>query len=154
MKTKALNNFISSNAKALVVAIALLGTQVAMAEGFTTKPTADTTAPAISSLKMEEIKGTSATISWITDEITNTHIRIFKEGTLDKVKGDLEYESNHTVVLTKLEPLTSYDITVTSTDLSKNSTTTELTFETVEDVPEPPETNTDFIPAVIMYLLN
>ncbi len=159
MKTKTTKHFIVSTSKHLVLASALVLVPVVFADSFTTASTEDKIAPVISSLKTDVIKGKSATISWHTSEITNTHISITQEGGSDvKVRGDLEYASSHSKVLTKLEPLTSYDVTVKSTDLAKNSTSTTFTFETAEDVVTSPpgdgDNNTSFMPAVIMYLLN
>ena len=139
MKTNTLiKNFISSS-KHFALVSALLGTSL-YAAGFTTAPTADTTAPVISSLQSDLNSSTQVMLTWSTNEITNSHLSLSKDGATNiKVRGSLEYLTNHSVVLTKLEPLTTYVVTVKSTDLAQNSTSATLHFGTGSDNTGPGE---------------
>ncbi len=140
MKTKTfIKNFISSS-KIFTLVTALLGTELLSAAGFTTASIADTTAPVIFSLRSDVNSSTRVIITWQTNEITNAHISLSKDGSTNvKVRGDLEYALEHSMVLTKLDPSTTYVITIKSTDLVKNSSTSTLYFGTSSTLQGPDE---------------
>ncbi len=123
-----------------ILTAALLTTQMLSAAGFTTTQTADTTVPVISSLQSDVNSSTTVLISWNTNEITNSHVSISQDGTSNiRVRGDLEYASDHSIMLTKLEPSSTYVVTVKSADTAKNSSTATLHFGTSSDEQGPDE---------------
>ncbi len=87
----------------------------------------DTTAPEISSVSTGSITGESVTITWKTDEDTNSLVRYgITNGELTNIAGDgliaitTDYDTAHTVVINNLTPGTKYYYTVFSYDAAGN----------------------------------
>jgi len=75
------------------------------------------------------------TISWTTDEPSDSQIDYRVAGDpLTAVVPDLVTE--HSVTLTNLAPMTTYELTVQSTDLSANGPTTAVITGTTDDLPD------------------
>ena len=119
------------------------------ATGFTTASIHDTTAPIISQVEVLDIIGTKATVKWKTNEIANSHIKFSNQS-----RGDLEYETDHQMVLTRLQPSTDYTVSIISTDLAGNQTTTATSFTTANSDPKTSGEDIINIVPIIMYLLH
>ena len=107
--------------------------EVGSTTGITTDAAQDTTAPQIS-VGPEIVAVTSdyALLHWVTNEASNSFIQYgYSGGQLDQLKGELEYATDHLVVLTNLSANTNYDVQVKATDLAGNQVTSSvLTFVT------------------------
>lgn len=99
----------------------------------TTAATPDTTAPAISNVQVIDITETSAVVIWTTDERGTSAVSYgTASGVLDHTKADVSAVTVHRLSLTGLLDGTTYYLTVSSTDASGNtSTSEEITFKTV-----------------------
>lgn len=94
----------------------------------------DTTAPIISNIVVSA-QGTSATISWSTDEQTNGKIDYGLNTGYGSSKLDANTTTSHTVTLTGLSESTTYNYRISSTDSANNSTaSSNLTFKTGREV--------------------
>ena len=103
----------------------------AQATGFTTSSENDTTSPIISNLMMSKIGSSMAIINWETDEASDSQIKYKSLDSSDQtVRGDTSFKLNHNMVLTNLNPETSYQVTIISTDASGNTSTSNLSFTT------------------------
>jgi len=95
--------------------------------GTTTPPTADTTAPIVSSLNVSSIASTSANVSWTTNENatgkvyfgTSTPITFGSESSVSTVSG-----MSHTANLTGLMASTTYYYAIQAKDAANNTATT------------------------------
>jgi hypothetical protein len=101
-------------------------------DGFTT--VGDEAGPQVSELQVVEIDGTSAVVSWTTDEPATSSVSWRKQGnTLWQSVESGGETTAHALQVTGLEPQTTYEFHVSSTDGSGNTTTTEDdTFQTTE----------------------
>jgi hypothetical protein len=91
--------------------------------GFSTNAAADTTEPLITA-GPEIVESTSDYIllRWITDEATNSRVEFgLSGGLLEHVVGDINYGTEHLMVLPNLMPNTAYDVQVFSVDVAGNS---------------------------------
>lgn len=96
---------------------------------FTTEPP-DTTPPIISNINVLTTENT-ATITWLTDEGATSLIDYGLTPAYDTTVSDNELVKQHTIELTNLTPLTTYNFRITSADYSNNTaTTTNLVFTT------------------------
>lgn len=94
--------------------------------------TPDTTAPQITDVKVSDIKGTSAKISWTTNEKANSVVEYGNSETYGQTKSDSALVTAHAVTLTGLKEKTEYHFRVKSTDGAANSTTSnDATFKTI-----------------------
>lgn len=119
------------NLKVIICLISFLYVARTYSSNFSTTSTEDTTPPVISNLKVNSIQSTKAIISWDTNEVADTNVSFNVIGSNEKkVSGNLNYSLNHTLVLTKLTPLTNYVIIVSSTDTSGNSTSSSINLGT------------------------
>lgn len=86
--------------------------------------TTDCLGPTIANVQVTNITGTSATITWTTNEEANS---VVTYGTSIPPTSPLEdlsnYVTSHSMTLTNLTPCTTYYFSVTSTDRYGNSTT-------------------------------
>ena len=87
----------------------------------------DTTAPTISNVKVGNITGESVTITWDTDENSNSLARYGLDSNYGNMAGDdtinldtTNYSKSHSVIIHGLIPATQYDYTVISSDSSGN----------------------------------
>ena len=128
----------SSTETASVLSFAVMTASNSTGNTFTTSDTADTTAPIISNLTAVDIQSNYAVVNWDTDEIADSQVAFsISDSNETKVTGDLEFTSSHSIVLTKLEPSTTYEITVKSTDVAKNGSSAILTFTTLVSNQDP-----------------
>jgi hypothetical protein len=83
----------------------------------------DTTPPAISQVEVRLVSGLSAIITWQTDEIASTQVKLgTASGNYTIEVSQPEYVLNHSITITGLERNTNYFFIVTSTDPSGNQT--------------------------------
>jgi hypothetical protein len=119
------------NIKVIICLISFLHVARTYSSNFSTTSTDDTIPPIISNLKISSIQSTKAIISWDTDEVADTSVSFNVVGSNEKkISGNLNYSLNHTLVLTKLTPLTNYVIIVSSTDTSGNTSSASINLGT------------------------
>lgn len=82
---------------------------------------ADTTAPVISDVQVEQVDNTTVRVSWTTDEFATSTVRYGTETDVypDQVSEGL-YVKVHEVLVTNLTPETAYYFVAGSTDVSGN----------------------------------
>ena len=91
---------------------------------FSTPPSPDTGRPLISNAPTVEAKSTMATVSWVTDKLSDSKVSYGAGSSSTELlqsSGDVSFAKNHKVVLANLTPSTVYQVRVTSTDLSGNT---------------------------------
>jgi len=99
-------------------------------------PVVDTTAPVISAINVTVTSGTTADISWNTDEPATTQLDYGLTTAYELgVAGDLVLRTAHSVSLTGLTPDTLHHFRITATDASNNTATSADTTFTPVDVP-------------------
>lgn len=93
----------------------------------------DTVAPAISNAQAQRIASTKATISWNTDEASNSLVRYgTSPGVYTDSVSDSSYVTSHGMSISGLSPDTTYYYVVSGSDQSGNSvTSTECQFKTL-----------------------
>ncbi|MDH5517652.1 MAG: hypothetical protein OEY36_07510 [Gammaproteobacteria bacterium] len=96
--------------------------------GITTDAVADTTAPDIViQPELVAVAANYAIIRWQTGESSNAVIQYgHSGGTLDHLKAELEYASDHLIVVTNLLSSSSYDLRVIASDLAANKSNSQL----------------------------
>ena len=82
--------------------------------------TKDVTAPLIASLVIKDIKATSATIAWTTDEEADSLVKYGVTMKYGGLGGSEELSSDHVVTVSGLNPQTAYNFKVTSADARGN----------------------------------
>jgi hypothetical protein len=88
-------------------------------------PPADETPPEITGVQATSVDGTSALITWTTDEPADSHVLYRKQGhEIFRTAMDSAEVTEHAVQLTGLEPETGYEFHVSSTDAAGNTATT------------------------------
>ena len=105
----------------------------------------DTVPPAISDVAMSDLSDTGVTISWITDEASDSKVEFWSDGSTQSVV-DSERLVDHEVSLTGLTPATTYQYRLRCMDEAGNLalhdgdtfTTEEEPVATPEPVPETP----------------
>ena len=89
---------------------------------FATPPSPDTGLPLIANAPTVVAKSTMATVSWVTDKLSDSKVNYgLANGELLQASGDVSFAKNHKVVLANLTPDTAYQVRVTSTDPSGNT---------------------------------
>jgi len=83
----------------------------------------DTTPPVITSVSVSSIGSSQATISWITNEKSDSIVNYGVSVQLGDVKQDSSYVKNHEIIITNLEPDTIYYFEAVSYDISGNIAT-------------------------------
>lgn len=99
--------------------------------------TLDTTAPVISNVQAINVTGTTATITWDTDEDADSLVEydIVTGPPYANSESSAVLTNAHSIDLTGLTPNTVYRFRVTSEDASSNtSTSVELSFQTLDTV--------------------
>jgi hypothetical protein len=87
-----------------------------------TTPAVDSRAPKITSARVTPLPGGIATLRWTTNEPSTAQVRIGTSKTdLEPVAGAEELATDHALVLTGLDPGTTYLINGVSTDAAGNS---------------------------------
>ena len=96
--------------------------------GFSTNAEADTTAPLITTAPVVVAKTSEyVLIRWVTDEAANSRVEFgLSGGALDHVVGDIEYSTEHLMVLPNVTSNTSYDFKVYSVDVAGNSVASNI----------------------------
>jgi hypothetical protein len=123
------------------------GPTVSSELSFKTDPTPDTTPPTISNVQVTSITQTTATISWTTNEPSNSEVQYDTArrpwGSYSWGENDNSLVTSHSIALTGLEADTTYYFRVGSTDGSGNgpTTSTQISF-TTEASPVPPSSPT------------
>jgi len=98
---------------------------------FTTDNGPDVSAPQISNLVVQSLSGTTARVTWTTDEPGNSQVRydtdsaVWQNYAFSENDGGLT--TDHSVTLTGLSPATLYYVRVSSTDASGNNLDTSGT---------------------------
>ena len=110
--------------------------------------------PVISDIATSDITDTSATITWTTDEASDSEVNYGISTALGTIESDLTMVSMHSVTLTGLAPETTYYYEVESTDSSVNTETDDnndvyYTFTTTTS-DTPPPTNEMYIASIEM----
>ena len=80
----------------------------------------DITPPLIASLVIKDIKATSATIAWGTDEAADSLVKYGVTMKYGGLGGSEELSSDHVVTVSGLNPQTAYNFKVTSADVRGN----------------------------------
>ncbi|MGA2264193.1 MAG: fibronectin type III domain-containing protein, partial [Acidobacteriota bacterium] len=99
--------------------------------------TVDTTPPTISAVASSNITGTSATITWTTNEASNSQVEFGTTVAYGSATAlDAGMVTSHTMSLTGLSSGTTYHFRVKSRDASGNlATSGDFTFTTVDTTP-------------------
>ena len=94
----------------------------------------DTTPPVITNVNTSAITSNSATITWTTDELSDSLVKYgTTSGNYQYTKPDASYVKSHSIILTELSATTTYHYVVSSTDQSDNSAESiEYDFKTTE----------------------
>ena len=99
--------------------------------------TSDTTAPVIADLQVVQLSSTSVTIQWTTAEPSTTVLdygltESYELGTV----SDSTFTTDHTIILSGLEPGTTYHVRARSADAAGNEgVSDDLSFTTLIDLP-------------------
>ncbi|MDH5443551.1 MAG: polysaccharide deacetylase family protein [Hadesarchaea archaeon] len=83
---------------------------------------ADNTPPVISNVASSDITGSSAKITWDTDELSNSVVNYGTTTALGSTESDNAMVKSHSITLTELSENTTYYYEVKSTDASSNTT--------------------------------
>ena len=83
----------------------------------------DTTAPVISDVAASGVTDTTATITWTTDEVSDSTVNFGQTTALDQTISDAAMVTGHSVALSSLEPDTLYYYEVVSADAAGNTAT-------------------------------
>ena len=115
--------------------------QTVPAQTFVTGSSDDVTAPVlVSGPDATFITDSSATISWITNELSDSRTYYTKGTAPSQVRGGLDYSSSHSVVLAQLEPGSTYLYRIESVDPAGNKLVSEnLLFTTLTESGVPSE---------------
>ena len=99
---------------------------------FTTTAAADTTPPVITSISSSSITQTSATVTWTTDESSDSKVNYGTTTGYGNNKSDASMVTSHSVNITGLTANTTYNFQVVSNDASSNTaTSSNNTFKTL-----------------------
>jgi hypothetical protein len=95
--------------------------------------TRDTTPPIISNVQAARVTSTKATITWNTDEASNSLVKYgTSPGVYTKSVRDSSFVTSHKININRLSPETPYYYVVSSTDRSDNlATSTKYQFKTL-----------------------
>jgi chitodextrinase len=106
----------------------------------TPPPPPDTTAPTISNIVVSNITETSAVVSWLTDEPSNTQLSYGLNTNYELSEPtDNSYVTSHTVSIDGLNPATTYHVKLKSADSAGNEgISNDVTIVTLTP-PPPPE---------------
>jgi Domain of unknown function (DUF4082)/Bacterial Ig-like domain/Purple acid Phosphatase, N-terminal domain len=97
------------------------GNRTASSPAAFTTPPRDTTAPAISAARVEPLPDGTATVRWTTDEGADSRVEFGRSPQLlQSLRVDARAVADHEVVLTELEPATTYWYRVVSRDAAGN----------------------------------
>lgn len=100
---------------------------------FTTEPP-DTTAPVISSIATSTT-GTTATITWTTDELAAPTVSYGPTASYGSASSSAALSTSHSITITGLATSSTYHLQITSVDSSSNSATSEDMVVTTSEIP-------------------
>ena len=93
----------------------------------------DTTPPVINNVAVSNISASSATITWKTDEMSDSKVEYGKTESYGSSKSNTSLVTSHSITLIGLEPGTSYHYKVSSSDSSGNQASSgDFIFTTFE----------------------
>ena len=121
---------------------------------FTTNPAPDTAPPVITEgPEVLAVANTRATVRWVTNEIADSRVNYNLQGQpLNLFAGDIAQVFEHVVVLTNLQPGTTYSFKAASSDQSGNgptsSSTLNFTTQATPDLTGPVFTTAPFASGV------
>ncbi len=96
--------------------------------------TQDTTPPQISNVSASLTKSDSAVITWLTNEPSDSEVINISGGSFTNPNKDSTLTTKHSIVLTGLQPQTTYTYAVRSTDKAGNTaTSSQYSFTTPEE---------------------
>lgn len=105
-------------------------------------PTLEYSPPTIlGGVAVSNVTGSSATISWTTDEPATSYVELGEGTTVGAVRGNGAFATSHSVTLTELIPSTTYSFRVRSSDRMRNVRLSSLqTFATSNPLAPPAPT--------------
>jgi len=115
--------------KKLIFTATIIGAAIAIGLGYYLmtggnqegQPQTDVMPPNVSSITVAGTTEDSATITWYTDEPSDSEVNYGKESTLESKETSPSLVTNHSVTITGLEPGTEYRFRVYSTDAAGNT---------------------------------
>ena len=115
-----------------VLAACVFAPEITLGGSFTTGSVEDVTPPQITvAASVTQIDGSGATISWMTSEVADSRVYFGATAPLVNLAGEIDYNLQHVVRLTKLDPNTTYQYQFVSVDPKGNTTTSSvLSFQT------------------------
>ncbi len=119
-------------------------------------PGEDNTPPVISNVASSSITGNSATITWDTDELSDSVVRYGTTTPPGSTESDAAMVTSHSITLTNLSESTTYYYEVQSTDASSNTAVDDnngsyYTFTTTEADTTPPAAPTGLTATAVSY---
>ncbi len=104
---------------------------VAYEFGSTSSSAPDGTPPKISKIRVSKVERTSATVTWMTDEVSTTVVRYGRTTSYGKVRSNTNLVVRHSMTLRGLSPDTRNHFRVRSEDAVGNTATSaDLSFKT------------------------
>ncbi|MBA7502948.1 hypothetical protein ES706_01553 [subsurface metagenome] len=119
-------------------------------------PGEDNTPPVISNVASSSITGNSATITWDTDELSDSVVRYGTTTPPGSTESDAAMVTSHSITLTNLSESTTYYYEVQSTDASSNTAVDDnngsyYTFTTTEADTTPPAAPTGLTATAVSH---
>lgn len=103
----------------------------------------DATPPTLSSISSQEVNWISALISWDTNEFSSSRVEYGPTTSLGSFVNNITLKKDHNLLLTGLNPGTTYYYKVRSSDSSGNESVSDLkTFKTRDRLNKPPKPQT------------
>jgi hypothetical protein len=105
-------------------------------------PILEYTPPRITTpVNVSDVSGTSAAVSWRTDELATSYVEFGESGVLGRTAGQQGFRTIHAVTLTGLAPGTTYSLRVRTSDRLRNVRLSAIqTFTTVDPFGPPAPT--------------
>lgn len=98
--------------------------------------TSDTSAPIISSIAVSSISTSSATVTWVTNELASTRVNFGTSSSYGLFASTSGLATSHAVALAGLNPSTLYHFQVVSQDVSGNTATSSDGTFTTNSLPD------------------
>jgi hypothetical protein len=112
--------------------------RTSVSPNYTFTTTDSTAPPVISNIQVSNITSNGATITWTTNQPSNSVVEYGKTTSYGSSKSDSAMVTNHSITLTGLTPDTTYNFRVKSTNsFSITATSSNNTFKTLSDVVYP-----------------
>src|SRR5581483_2364244 len=98
--------------------------------------------PILNSIAGSQVSGSSETVSWSTDQSSNSKVLYGLTSAYGSTASDASMVTSHTISLTGLTAATTYHYAVVSTNAQGyTATSTDQTFQTVDNTPPSVPTN-------------